>query len=846
MKRTFYSALAIMLCSGMLVTFDSCKKAEPKAEAGKAFNHWFASRAFPFETIMTRTYEAEFLKAKVLSSANRSAAFPGTWQNIGPMNFGGRTLCLAFNPLNDNTLYMGSASGGLWKSYSGGIGVNAWQPVPTGFPVLGVGAVAIHPNDSNIIFIGTGEVYNYQNTGTGFAVRVTRGTYGIGILKSVDGGLTWTKSLDWDYDELRGVQHLVFNNENPNSIFAATTEGTYKSLDGGQTWNLIHAILMATDIEINPDDTSMIFVAAGNSFSSNPGIYKSTNGGISFVKLTTGLPATWSGKTLLSVCQSQPSVIYASIADQLSQVGFYRSDNYGSSWTLVNTENVATYQGWYSHDVAVKPDNPDEVIFAGIDSWKSYDGGFTLDQKSYWYNWDFSATPVGGPEGPPDYVHADIHHVYFHPTNFDLVYYVTDGGLFRSDDAGETFYGCNGMYHTQQFYANFSNSTTDTLFGIGGLQDNATPVYEGSLSWRRVIGGDGHSTAIDPTDDQIVYGSSQNLNINKSTDKAQSFNWISNFPGGTITCVSGPFALSKTNTQILYAGNDEIFKSVDGGNNWTSTNGGIPLDGNPALRIEISPSTSDIVYAATAPVTVAQAGLFKTVNGGNAWTDVSSNLPNRYILDIAIDPTNNNKVYTALGGFGTAHLYISTNAGVSWVASGAGLANVPLNTITIDPLNPLIIYAGNDLGIFVSLDGGLNFQPFNDGLYDATLVFDISISPLNRMLRLATHGKGVYERYMLPSTITAVEEQWDETASLNIISNPATDVLSFFILSNTAKKTVLTMHDINGKLIFHKRLEVVKGENRFTENISTLPSGVYIISVPSGNQASLVKKFIKT
>src|SRR4029450_6467691 len=144
-------------------------------------------------------------------SSSRSTFFPGTWEAIGPMNFGGRTLALCFNPLNPNTIFAGSASGGLWRSFTAGIGPNAWHQIETGFPLLGVAAIAINPTDSNEIFIGTGEVYNDQNTGTGFAVRTTRGTYGIGILKSSDGGMTWSKSLDWQYDELKGVQDILIN-----------------------------------------------------------------------------------------------------------------------------------------------------------------------------------------------------------------------------------------------------------------------------------------------------------------------------------------------------------------------------------------------------------------------------------------------------------------------------------------------------------------------------------------------------------------------------------------------------------------------------------------------------------
>ncbi len=847
---TIKNFVSLMVMAVTFTAFQSCSlnneknRFTEKNEAGEALNEWFASRSFPFDNVITENYSKAFQSERKANSVQRSANFPGTWQNIGPMNFGGRTLCLAFNPQNPNTIFAGSASGGLWKSYSGGTGVTAWQPVPTGFPVIGVAAIAFHPADSNVIYIGTGEVYNYQNTGTGVAVRTTRGTYGIGILKSTNGGSTWTSSLNWQYSDLRGVQDIIINPQNPNTIFAATTEGTYRSLNGGSTWTLVHTVLMATDLAMNPADTTMIFVAAGDNSSPGNGIYKSVNGGNTFTKLTSGLPASFTGKAMLNISPSQPNIIYASVANQLVQIGFYKSTNSGTTWTLVNNEDVARHQGWYSHDVAIHPTNPNTIICAGIDTWKSTNGGITLVQKSYWYNWDFSATPIGGPEGPPDYVHGDIHRVYYHPLNFNKIYFATDGGVFISDDGGETFAGANGMYHCTQFYANFSCSASDSLFAIGGLQDNASPVYEGNPAWRRVIGGDGLSTAIDPTDDNFVYGSSQYLNINRSDDKAQNFNYIANFPGGSQFCFAGPYVLSPSNPNVLYAGSDEIFKSTNQGDTWNSTNGGVPLDGNPALAMAISPVNSNLVYAATAPVITSQMGLFKTVNGGTSWTNVTSNLPNRYLMDIAIDPVNSNTAYVALAGFGTAHFYKTINAGTSWTATGTGLPDVPTNCITIDPLNNLIIYIGNDLGIYVSIDGGNIFQTFNDGLYDATMVFDISISTSNRMLRLATHGKGVYERKMLPANITSVVEIAQNSFSFSILQNPVQKELPVLINSTYGEKIKVKIFSLNGQLMLEKNLETVPGENVFQLNVSEFSSAAYFISCFGTNYKNTLK-FVK-
>ncbi len=815
----------------------SGKRKKPKAlYVGKALADWHSQRSYPGETInMTGISEGY---ASMRQNLLKTTLFPGTWEDIGPKNFGGRTLALCFNPLNPNTIYAGSASGGLWRTYSGGAGATAWHQVETGFPVLGVAAISINPLDSNEIFIGTGEVYNDQNTGTGFAVRTTRGTYGIGILKTTNGGGTWVKSLDWQFDDLRGVQDIIMNPLRPATLFAATTEGTYRSYDSGQTWNLVESTRMATDLLMMPGDTTIVFVAAGNSFSSNPGIYRSVNGGNSFTKITNGLPSTFSGKAMLDVCLSNPQILYASIGEQLSGLGLYRSDNGGLNWFQVNSTDFQTYQGWYSHDVLVNPSDPQVVIASGINVWKSYNGGIDLTEKAFWNNWDFNATTVGGPEGPPDYVHADIHRMYYHPQ--DIIYLATDGGIFRSLDDGETFEGCNGGYQTQQFYANFSCSATDSSFAIGGMQDNATAVYEGNAGWRRVIGGDGLSTAIHPVNDQIVYGSAQYLNVFHSTDKAQTFNGIP-VQGNTAspyTNFAGPFVLCPSSPNTLYAGRNKVYKSTDGGQNWNVTNNNNILDGNAVLVLEVSRTSSSLVYAATAPVIVPQPGLFKTTNGGTSWTNVTAGIPNRYIMDVAINPSNNDVVFVVVSGFGTPHLYKSVNAGASWSSFGTGLPDVPANSITIDPLNPAIMYLGNDIGIYVSIDAGATWQPFNDGLIDGTFVMDISISPSNRKLRLATHGKGIYEREMLPVTITGMGEIIQNN-SLEIGPNPVINDLNV-VIENVNPGAVLFIFDMKGS--------VVRTENnpakRLTLNLETLKSGRYYVVVESADNR-MVRSFVK-
>ena len=258
--------------------------------AYEAMQFWNMVRAYPNEDISSDAYfNAYEQMQEIRLSKQFKIKSNNHWQAIGPHNTGGRTNALAFNPQNPNTIYAGSASGGLWRSYTGGVGVDAWHQVPTGFPVLGVSSITFVPNDSNTIYLGTGEVYNYSGAGHGAAYRNLRGTYGIGILKTIDGGQNWFKSLDWSYNSQRGVWAVKLNPLNPNTLFANTTEGVYRSYDAGTSWHQVNNVVMGTDIEINPVDTNIILSAHGNFASPGYGIYRSSDGGNSWNQITAGL-----------------------------------------------------------------------------------------------------------------------------------------------------------------------------------------------------------------------------------------------------------------------------------------------------------------------------------------------------------------------------------------------------------------------------------------------------------------------------------------------------------------------------------------------------------------------------
>ena len=301
-------------------------------------------------------------------------------------------------------------------------------------------------------------------------------------------------------------------------VYAATTEGLYRTVDSGGNWELLLDLPMASHLAINPDNPDIVFLTVGSYQNEVSGIYRATDGE-NFTAIPDA-PSGYTGKARIKIYDGDSNIMYLSAADSngTNNYGLYKSTDGGTNWNKVNSQNVPTYQGWYAHDVAIDPTDDDLAIWVGVDLYKTTNSGGSLSQKSYWYNWDFGQTPVGGSEGPGDYVHADIHAVYWHPTIANTVYLACDGGIFVSTDNGENWEGRNGSYQTQQFYANFSSSNTLEDRAIGGMQDNATAIYLGEDSWSRVIGGDGGGAAYHPTNPLIMYGTSQYLGLRKSSN----------------------------------------------------------------------------------------------------------------------------------------------------------------------------------------------------------------------------------------------------------------------------------------------------------------------------------------
>ena len=792
---------------------------ESPAEVFGSFDMWSNMRSYPDTSFSKAAYYAAFKHARALKTPRPAVAVPGAraealspWIPLAPKNFAGRILSLAFDPFDANIMWAGSASGGLWKTTNGGtggIGGISWQQVATGFPVLGVPAIAINPANRNEMYIGTGEVYNTGAPGTGLSgfgisgqnTRTFRGSYGIGILKSVDGGVTWTQSLAFANSSIKGVQDIVIDPVAPSTVFAATSDGLYRSTNSGATWTLIHSVVMAMDICITPGNAATMYLSCGDFGSPGTGIYKSTNATSvtpTFTQLTSGLPVSTSinGMIRLSICINNVNLLYASIGKipgssggtAGTTYGLYKTTNAGATWTLptqpqLSGSNYIQNQGWYSHDVLVGPSG-NTVFVSEIDMLKSSDGGATYSQVSVWSNWDFNNTTVGATsEGTStNYVHADHHHLYFSPFdgNYTTVFVVCDGGIFKTTNGGTTWEGLNGGLQTTQIYHKMSVSATNSNYMLCGLQDNATLWYEGNPGCQRTTGGDGFYTVIDQTNDQICFGTYSYLTLYRSTtgpNPLGSTTVFNNPASATASvpaenaCFVAPVVMAPSDHNRMYAGTIYFKKSTNNGvsfANVPTTPAAVVNTSAPIICIAVSKTYSDSVYIATCPGGGANPRIYRSINGGTAFTNVTGTLPNRYFSFIAVDPRDSKRVAVTVSGFGTSHLFLTNDAGATWNdIGGAGataLPDVPANVVMFDPNNSRNIYVGNDLGVYLAqgvTTGAVQpvWYAYNTGLIDATMVMDMLVAP-NGKMRLGTYGKGLWENDLVNVVLTAVLEDF--------------------------------------------------------------------------------------
>ncbi len=695
----------------------------------------------PPDGLLVAKAQMDAMRASQEVGAAEAGITPGSWTWIGPGNIGGRIRAIVIHPTTPNTMWIGSVSGGIWKTTDGGA---SWSIQDDFMANMAVSTMIMDPTNSNTLYAGTGEgFYNAD------------GIRGAGIFKTTNGGTAWTQLANTNNSSFYYVNRLAISPDG-NTILAATRSGLWRSVDDGATWTQELVSSYPLDVNFHPTDSTKAIAGGWGGTA-----WYSTNGGDTWNTATfTGLVGA--DRVEVAYAPGSPTTVYASIEVNGGEI--WKSTNGGQTYALVNTGDAYLgSQGWYDNIIWVDPTNANNVIVGGIDLYRSADGGSTLSPMSYWWM-------------SPTSAHADHHMIIQHPdfngTSNRTVFFGNDGGIYKATDyttAGSTGWTeLNNNLGITQFYGAAGNPTTGDI--IGGTQDNGTLFYSGSTDWAETYGGDGGWSAADPTDPNYFYGEYIYLDIHRSEDGGASADYISGeyWTGSAWAWKSppyriedaynsnanfiAPFVLDPNNANRLLAGGLSLWQTNNVKAANTSTTGPSwaaikSSAGSYISAIAVAPGNSDIIW-----VGHNNGNVYKTANGtagSPAWSQVDTNspgLPNRVATRITIDANDNNKVYVTFGGFSEDNVWRTTNGGSNWTditggTSPTGLPQLPARSLVIHPTNSNWLYVGTELGIFASEDGGTTWGLPHDGPTNTSVD---ELFWLNDTLVAATHGRGLF------------------------------------------------------------------------------------------------------
>ncbi len=650
------------------------------------------------------------------------------WTPLGPAPLSGsnpstgRLNTIAIHPTNSQIIYVGGAQGGVWKTVNGG---TTWAPLTDDQCSLAMGSVVIDPVNPEIVYAGTGE----QNfSGDSY--------YGCGILRSVNGGATWSQFGASTFDTPTGgarISRLLIDRATAGSIsttviFAASDFGLYRSANSGFSWTRV-LTGVTTDLVVDPTQPATLFAGIGaTSFSANNGIYTSTNTGITWTKLAGGLPISENGRSNLAIAPSDGQTLYASFmkTTDLTLLGIWKSIDAGTTWTkLAATGASCGTQCWYDMSIGVDPSSASTLLFGGVSLFRSINGGAT-----------FALVP-----GP----HVDHHAVAWDPALPGTVYVGNDGGIWRSVNSGSTWTSLNTNLALTQFYSGVSVSPLSANTISAGTQDNGTLEWTGANAWPIVLGGDGGYTAIDHRLGTTAYAETQWTGTGGgggprrrdpgSTNFLLAVNGIAQSDRGQFI---PPLVMDPVNPNALYFGTYRLYRTGDRAVSWTPISPDLSRTGFGTISaIAVSPVDSQVIV-----VGLSDGNVRVTRNLGQTWAVATSGLPTRFVSDFALDPRDPKTAYVVFGGFGGGHVFKTTDLGESWTNVSFDLPDVPVLAITLQPgLGELNI--GTDIGVFALARGASSWTPVTNGL-PVVAVYDLVFDKTRGRLIAATHGRGMF------------------------------------------------------------------------------------------------------
>jgi photosystem II stability/assembly factor-like uncharacterized protein len=693
-------------------------------------------------------------------------------RNIGSAAMSGRVAAVAArNDGGKTVVFVGAASGGVWKSLDGG---TTFKPVFDKQKVQSIGAITIDPTNPKTIWVGTGEGWTRNST-----------SVGDGIYKSTDDGETWT-NMGLPNSE-RIVRILVHPN-NGNVVFAcvpgklwsdSNDRGLYRTTDGGKSWTHVlkgkSASTGCSSVTIDPKNPDVMLAGMwdfrrkgwtfrsggdGPDAASMSGLYRSTDGGKSWSEISTekGLPKAPWGRVEVVYAPSDPKVVYTFI--ESTESGLFRSSDGGATWEPRDRSQMMVWRPFYFARLIVDPLQPNRIFKPDLNLVVSDDGG-----KSF--------------QGSGGGAHGDWHDLWIDPANTKHIIGGDDGGLWISHDGGNRWWKANNLPISQFYHVAVDNKDPYQVYG--GLQDNSSWVgdssYPGGITnqrWENVYGGDGFWTVTDPTDPEAVYAESQGGYIGRVDRRTHAgrdiqpkahykeklrFNW------------NTPIAVSPTQKGTLYIGSQFLFRSRDRGDNWErispdlSTNdpekqkqeqsGGVTVDNSEAemhttiYSISESPKDAKTIWVGT-----DDGNLQVTRDSGKSWTNVVANVPGLPKASwVSWVEASKHAAGTAFATFDrhtfgdmAPWVFRTDDYGKTWkriVGDGSGVRGYA-HVVKQDPVKPAMLYVGTEMGLWISLDAGAHWAQFHPNNFPSVAVRDLQIHPRDNDLILATHGRGIW------------------------------------------------------------------------------------------------------
>lgn len=689
-------------------------------------------------------------------------------RNIGPAGMSGRIVAIDAVHSNPNIIYVGAASGGVWKTTNGGA---EWTPIFDEQPILNIGSLAIQQSNPSVIWVGTGEG-NPRNS-----LNI-----GEGIYRSLDGGTTWKRM---GLEKTRNIHRIHIDPNNPNTLYAAAIgnpygehpdRGVYKTTDGGETWNKILYVNDTTgcaELVMDPSNPNKLIASMWQhrrqpwTFKSGgvgSGLYITVDGGKNWKKLgkEEGLPDGQLGRIGLAFARSMPSRLYAKI--ESSRNGFYKSDDGGFKWTLVNSDpNQVTDRPFYYQEIYVDPKNENRIYDIHSTVTYSEDGGKSFE----------TLIPYSG-------IHPDHHAWWINPNDPNLIIEGNDGGIGVSRDRGANWTFDEKLPVGQFYHINVDNQLPYHV--MGGMQDNGSwhgPAYtwtNGGIRnyyWENVGGGDGFDVMADPDDNNWIYSMSQGGNVGKQNIKTGE-RWFIKPPSTDLNVKlrfnwNSAIAQDPFDAATIYYGSQFVHKSGNKGASWeiispdlTTNNpeqqkqdetGGLTLDitgaetFNTIITIAPSAKQKGVIWVGT-----DDGNVQLTTDGGKTWTSFRGKIPGMplgaWIPQIQASRHMAGEAFVVANDYRRGdfkpYIFRTTDFGKTWtrLADENKVRGYALCVLQ-DPTEANLIFTGTEHGLWVSLDNGASFQQWKNG-YPSVSTYDLAIQEREADLAIATFGRSLW------------------------------------------------------------------------------------------------------